>query len=47
MLEHLKEAKIYSENQGGRALDSSSLYGVVRRNAGLEFGTELVKQRDT
>lgn len=42
---HLKEAKKISDIQG-RAFDSSSLYGVVRTEAGLDFETDLVKKRD-
>ncbi|OTB09313.1 hypothetical protein M426DRAFT_315883 [Hypoxylon sp. CI-4A] len=45
-LEHLKRAKEYSVQNGGRKLDSSSLYGVVRQDAGLDFRTELVRKRD-
>ncbi|KAF2813555.1 NAD binding domain of 6-phosphogluconate dehydrogenase [Mytilinidion resinicola] len=43
---HLERAKKYSEKNRGRAMDSSSLYGVVRQDAGLEFETEFVKRRD-
>lgn len=42
---NLQEAKMFSDAQG-RALDSSSLYGVLRQQAGLEFETQLVKNRD-
>lgn len=46
-LGHLQEAKRYSEEKlGGRALDSSAMYGVLRTKAGLSFETELVKERD-
>ena len=45
-LENLKVAKTWSEKNGGRALDSSSLYGVVRMQSGLEFETDFVKRRD-
>ncbi|KAI0377730.1 hypothetical protein F5Y04DRAFT_171932 [Hypomontagnella monticulosa] len=45
-LAHLKRAKEYSEKNGERKLDSSSLYGVVRQDAGLDFRTDLVKKRD-
>jgi 3-hydroxyisobutyrate dehydrogenase-like beta-hydroxyacid dehydrogenase len=45
-LGHLKESKRYSEEQGGRAMDSSSMYGVIRRDAGLDFEMEVVKERD-
>ncbi|KAH9219272.1 NAD binding domain of 6-phosphogluconate dehydrogenase-domain-containing protein [Leptodontidium sp. 2 PMI_412] len=46
VLGHLKEAKEYSESHGGRSLDSSSMYGVIRKEAGLDFETDLVKERD-
>lgn len=45
VLEHLQEAKTFS-NEKGRALDSSSMYGILRNQAGLEFETDLVKTRD-
>ncbi|KAK6956757.1 hypothetical protein Daesc_002037 [Daldinia eschscholtzii] len=45
-LEHLRRAKEYSEKNGRRRLDSSSLYGVVREDAGLDFRTDLVRKRD-
>ncbi|KAI1769367.1 hypothetical protein GGR53DRAFT_156192 [Hypoxylon sp. FL1150] len=45
-LENLNRAKKWSDENGGRKLDSSSLYGVVRQDAGLNFRTELVKKRD-
>ena len=44
-LGHLKEAKMYGEEKG-RKLDSSCMYGVIRRDAGLDFETEGVKERD-
>lgn len=40
-----KEAKSWSE-KNGRQLDSSSVFGVVRTKAGLEFENEAVKERD-
>ncbi|KAF2496429.1 hypothetical protein BU16DRAFT_526907 [Lophium mytilinum] len=43
---HLERAKKFSEEKGNRALDSSSLYGVVRQDAEMEFETEFVKRRD-
>ncbi|KAI0522144.1 NAD binding domain of 6-phosphogluconate dehydrogenase-domain-containing protein [Xylaria bambusicola] len=46
VLEHLKRAKAYSDENGQRPLDSSSLYGVVRQDSGLDFRTEYVKKRD-
>ncbi|KAI1480882.1 NAD(P)-binding protein [Daldinia eschscholtzii] len=45
-LEHLRRAKEYSEKNGRRRLDSSSLYGVVREDAGLDFRTDPVRKRD-
>ena len=46
-LGNLLEAKMISEKEmEGRELDSSSLFGVVRRNAGLDFETPGVKERD-
>lgn len=45
VLGHLQEAKAYSDEQA-RSLDSSSMYGVLRRKAGLDFETQLVKDRD-
>lgn len=44
-LGNLREAKAFSDEQG-RPLDSSSMYGVLRRQAGLSFDTEVVKERD-
>lgn len=46
VIDHLEKAKTYSEEHGGRALDSSSIYGVVRQEAGLDFLTDQVKTRD-
>ncbi|KAF6785738.1 hypothetical protein CSOJ01_15542 [Colletotrichum sojae] len=46
VMRHLKEAKGFSDAEG-RPLDSSSMYGVLRREAKLEFETELVKKRDS
>ncbi|KAI1810352.1 hypothetical protein GGS20DRAFT_567954 [Poronia punctata] len=45
-LEHLRRAKTYSDENDGRPLDSSSLYGVVRQDSGLDFKTDYVKKRD-
>lgn len=42
---HLQGAKEVSDAEG-RPLDSSSMYGVLRRQAGLDFKTDLVKRRD-
>ncbi|KAH6669754.1 hypothetical protein F5X68DRAFT_249212 [Plectosphaerella plurivora] len=44
-LDHLKDARGFSQKEG-RPLDSSSLYGAVRQDAGLSFETDLVKKRD-
>ncbi|KAI1387784.1 uncharacterized protein F4822DRAFT_407578 [Hypoxylon trugodes] len=44
--ENMKRAKEYSDKNGGRKLDSSSLYGIVREQAGLDFRTEVVQKRD-
>lgn len=44
-LGHLKEAGEFAEREG-RLLDSSSMYGVLRVRAGLDFETEHVKERD-
>ncbi|KAI8246955.1 Glyoxylate/succinic semialdehyde reductase 2 [Colletotrichum sp. SAR 10_99] len=44
-LKHLKEAKEFSDAHG-RPLDSSSMYGVLRKEAGLSFETDFVKKRD-
>jgi 3-hydroxyisobutyrate dehydrogenase-like beta-hydroxyacid dehydrogenase len=46
VLAHMKRAKEYAVTQGDRGMDSSSLYGVVRQDAGLDFETERVKKRD-
>lgn len=45
VLEHLHQAKDVSASER-RELDSSSLYGVIRKDAGLSFETELVETRD-
>lgn len=44
-LAHLRDAKAFSDEED-RPLDSSSMYGVLRRQAGLSFDTELVRKRD-
>ncbi|KAL6357114.1 hypothetical protein LRP88_10732 [Fusarium phalaenopsidis] len=44
-IKHLKEASQFSEAEG-RPLDSSSMYGVLRKEAGLPFESDLVKERD-
>ncbi|TRX94070.1 hypothetical protein FHL15_005148 [Xylaria flabelliformis] len=45
-LGHLERAKMYSEENGKRPLDSSSLYGIVRQDSGLDFRTDYVQKRD-
>jgi len=37
---------VYAEKDGKRALDSTSLYGIVRLDAGLDFESQVVKERD-
>lgn len=44
-MENLKRAKNYSDANEGRALDSSSLYGVIRQDAGLDFRNDVVQAR--
>ena len=44
-LNHLKRASTYSE-QGGRPLDSSAMYGIIRHDAGLDSENYHVKKRD-
>jgi hypothetical protein len=39
-------AKEFSDANGGRNLDSSSGYGIIRQDAGLPFANEFVKSRD-
>lgn len=46
VVDNLKEAKKYSLDHGGRRLDSSSIFGAVRTQAGLDFQTDLVRKRD-
>ncbi|KAJ4296693.1 hypothetical protein N0V90_006741 [Kalmusia sp. IMI 367209] len=41
----MEEAKVFGDEKG-RALDSSGLFGIVRKRAGLEFESEVVKERD-
>ncbi|KAH6672315.1 NAD binding domain of 6-phosphogluconate dehydrogenase-domain-containing protein [Halenospora varia] len=44
---HLKESKAFVDKSDRiRALDSSSMYGILRVKAGLEFGNQAVKERD-
>lgn len=47
VLDHLQKAKVYSDEHSGRPLDSSSMYGVVREEAGLDFQSDFVKSRDS
>ena len=44
-IKHLKDAKKFSDEEG-RPLDSSSMYGIIRKEAGIDFETDLVKERD-
>ncbi|KAM0194781.1 hypothetical protein ACHAPA_009184 [Fusarium lateritium] len=44
-IKHLKDAKQFSDVEE-RPLDSSSMYGILRKEAGLPFETDLVKERD-
>ncbi|KAI6758842.1 hypothetical protein HG530_011082 [Fusarium avenaceum] len=44
-IKHLKDAKQFSDAEE-RPLDSSSMYGILRKEAGLSFETDLVKERD-
>lgn len=46
-LENMVRAKNYSDAHGGRPLDSSSGYGIIRQDAGLEFENTLIKERDS
>lgn len=45
-VDHLKRAKEYSQAHGDRALDSSTLYGIVRQDAGLDFRNDVVMDRE-
>jgi hypothetical protein len=44
-LEAAQEAKKFGDEKE-RKLDSSSVFGTVRSNAGLDFETEVVRARD-
>jgi 3-hydroxyisobutyrate dehydrogenase-like beta-hydroxyacid dehydrogenase len=44
-IKHLNDAKKFSDAEE-RPLDSSSMYGILRKEAGLSFETDLVKERD-
>jgi 3-hydroxyisobutyrate dehydrogenase-like beta-hydroxyacid dehydrogenase len=43
-LDHLREAKAWGDREG-RTLDSTSIYGIVREEAGLDFETDFVKRK--
>lgn len=45
-LRHMEEAEKFGLSVQGRALDSSSMYGTIRQEAGLDFYTDLCKERD-
>jgi hypothetical protein len=45
-LENMVRAKGFSDARGGRPLDSSSGYGIIRQDAGLDFESDFVKERD-
>jgi 3-hydroxyisobutyrate dehydrogenase-like beta-hydroxyacid dehydrogenase len=42
-LKHLKEAKVWGDAEG-RILDSTSIYGIVRTEGGLDFETDVVRK---
>ncbi|KAL5355884.1 hypothetical protein BJX96DRAFT_162041 [Aspergillus floccosus] len=44
-MDHLQRAKVFSEEHD-RQLDSAASYGIIRRDAGLDFENEAVKRRD-
>ncbi|KAJ5373944.1 hypothetical protein N7517_005950 [Penicillium concentricum] len=46
-LENMVRARDFSDAHGGRPLDSSSGYGIIRQDAGLDFENTFVKERDT
>lgn len=43
-LKHMEQARALLPD---RALDSSSMYGTIRKEAGLDFYTDLCKERDS
>jgi 3-hydroxyisobutyrate dehydrogenase-like beta-hydroxyacid dehydrogenase len=45
-LKHMEKASEFGADKGGRAMDSSSMYGTIRMDAGLDFYTDLCKIRD-
>ncbi|TVY53961.1 Glyoxylate/succinic semialdehyde reductase 1 [Lachnellula cervina] len=46
-LENMGKAAEFGKKLGGRPLDSSSMYGAIRQDAGLDFYTDLCKERDS
>ncbi|KGO75692.1 Dehydrogenase, multihelical [Penicillium italicum] len=46
-LENMSRAKEFSDAHGGRPLDSSAGYGIIRQDSGLDFENAIVKERDT
>lgn len=46
VMEHLQRAKKFSTQHEDRPLDSSSMYGILRQDAGLDFASDFVRQRD-
>lgn len=44
-MEAMREAKAFGDAKG-RKMDSSSVFGIVRQRAGLDFETDVVKVRD-
>lgn len=45
-LRHMEKASEFGKQQGGRLLDSSAMYGTIRKDAGLNFFTDLCLERD-
>ncbi|KAJ5257868.1 hypothetical protein N7524_009424 [Penicillium chrysogenum] len=45
-LDNMARAKDFSDAHGGRPLDSSSGYGIIRQDSGLDFENAFVKERD-
>jgi 3-hydroxyisobutyrate dehydrogenase-like beta-hydroxyacid dehydrogenase len=46
-LGNMEKAAEFGVKQGGRPLDSSSMYGTIRQDAGLDFFTDLCKEMDS
>ncbi|KAJ5788283.1 hypothetical protein N7457_003273 [Penicillium paradoxum] len=46
-VENMLRAKGFSDAHGSRPLDSSSGYGIIRQDAGLDFENAFVKERDS